>query len=101
MRRQSKDNDDSRKQKCYWQWNYLGNYKEGNNKVRIMMIQDYRNVIGNEIILVIAKEATTKWGWWWFKNTEMLLIMKLSWQLQRRQKQNEDDDDSRIQKGNW
>ena len=38
-----------------------------------MMIQDYRNVIGNEIILVITK----------------------------RQRQNEDDDDSKIQKCYW
>ena len=42
----SEDDDDSRIQKCYWEVNYLGNYKEGNNKVRIMMIQEYRNVIG-------------------------------------------------------
>ena len=38
-----------------------------------MMIQDYRNVIGNEIILVITK----------------------------RQRQNEDDNDSKIQKCYW
>ena len=40
--------------------NIIGNYKEGDNKVRMMVIQEYRNVIGNEIILVITKKATTK-----------------------------------------
>ena len=30
--------------------------------MRMMMIQEYRNVIGNEIILVITKKATTKRG---------------------------------------
>ena len=42
-----------------WQWNYLGNYKEGDDTKRLMMIQENRNVIGNEIILVITKKATT------------------------------------------
>ena len=37
-----------------------GNYKDGDDKVRMMMIQEYRNVIGNEIILVITRKATTK-----------------------------------------
>ena len=37
-----------------------GNYKEGDDKVRMMMIQEYRNVIGNEIFLVITRKATTK-----------------------------------------
>ena len=44
-RQQSDDDDDSRIQKCYWEGNYFGNYKEGNKKVRMMMIQEYRNVI--------------------------------------------------------
>ena len=54
------EDDDSKIQKCYWSWNYLSNYKEGDDKVRMTMIQEYRNVIGNEIILVITKNATTK-----------------------------------------
>ena len=29
--------------------------------MRMMIIQEYRNVIGNENILVITKKATTKW----------------------------------------
>ena len=29
-------------------------------KVRIMMFEEYRNVIGNKIILVITRKATTK-----------------------------------------
>ena len=41
----------------------------------MMMIQEYTNVNGNEIILVITKKATRKWGWWWFKNTKMLLVI--------------------------
>ena len=28
------------------------------------VIQEYRNVFGNEIILVISKKATIKWGLW-------------------------------------
>ena len=41
--------------------NYLGNYKKGDSKVRMMMmIQENRYVVGNEIILVIRKKATTK-----------------------------------------
>ena len=43
----SEDDDDSSIQKCYWKLNYLGNFNEGNNEVRLMMIQEYRNIIGN------------------------------------------------------
>ena len=38
------------------------NYKEGDDKARMTMIQENRNVIGNEIILVITKKETTKGG---------------------------------------
>ena len=34
--------------------------KKGDNKVRMMMIQKNRNVISKQIILVITKKATTK-----------------------------------------
>ena len=34
--------------------------KKGDEKVRMMMIQENRNVIGNEINLVITKKETTK-----------------------------------------
>ena len=46
-RQDSEDDDDSSIQKCYWQLNYLGNFNEGNNEVRLMMIEEYRNDIGN------------------------------------------------------
>ena len=65
------------------------------------MVQEYRNIIGNWIILVILKKDTTKWGLWWFENTEILFVSKLSWLFQRKQQQSEVDDDSRIEKCYW
>ena len=76
------EDDDGRKQNCYWLLNYFGNWKGDDNKVRMMMIQEHNNVIGNyvkrrrqrvkmmmmiqeyrnvnftEIVLVMIKETT-------------------------------------------
>ena len=40
--------------------NIIANYKEGEHKLRIIMIQENRNVFGKKTILVIIKKPTTK-----------------------------------------
>ena len=78
------EDDDARKQNFYLLLNCFGNWKGDDNKVRMMMIQEHNNVIGNyvkrgrqrvkmmmmiqeyrnvnftEIVLVMIKKETTQ-----------------------------------------
>ena len=54
------EDDDARKQNFYLLLNCFGNWKGDDNKVRMMMIQEYRNVNFTEIVLVMIKKETTQ-----------------------------------------
>ena len=56
------EDDDARKQNFYLLLNCFGNWKGDDNKVRMMMIQEYRNVNFTEIVLVMIKKETTQLG---------------------------------------